>query len=428
VVSCDPDPEQQGRQTMRRPIEGLILGRSLNASEPLGFNRPKRSANPPGTLITYAGDGHLMTVAPTGTGKTTGPVITNALTHPGQLIVIDIKGEVYAATHRARRKLGRLHVLDLRDDYQGEDSLNPIDLAELGGRDEDVIAQTLATDLVERWDRDPFWTDWATTLLTGGILYSMDRSRDLSSVYNLFHSDDVRLALAKILDEKPDLSRVAYSAFAALINMTDVTFSGVLATTPQQIRLFGSRLAKRNTSRTTIDLAALVAGEPMTLYIIVPPHRLPAYRPMLRVWLSGLIMAFTQRKKMPAHRTLMLCDEIGNLGYLDAFVTAATLLRGWGVTLWTFWQNFAQLDLYGRDARTLVDNAGVIQLFGARNYRAAREFVDLVGGVSAEEIMQLPPNEQILLIEGGNPVRAKSVRYIEDALFTGLHQQATSRK
>ena len=56
------------------------------------------------------------------TGKTAGPVITNALKHPGQLIVLDIKGEVYAATAQARRDMGQeVHVLDLRDDgHAGE--------------------------------------------------------------------------------------------------------------------------------------------------------------------------------------------------------------------------------------------------------------------------------------------------------------------
>ena len=91
----------------------------------------------------------------------------------------------------------------------------------------------------------------------------------------------------------------------------------------------------------------------MSLYIIVPPFRLTAYRPLLRLWLSGLILAMTQRKYPPQERTLMLCDEIGNLGQIDALLTTATLMRSWGLTLWTFWQNVAQLALWaaGQHAR-----------------------------------------------------------------------------
>ncbi len=99
---------------------------------------------------------------------------------------------------------------------------------------------------------------------------------------------------------------------------------------------------------------------------------------------------------------------------MDALLTAATLMRSWGVTLWTFWQNVAQLQVYGTQANTLVDNAGVIQAFGAR--RMAQDFANIVGGVSAEQIMKMKADEQLLLIEGKN-VFCKQARCYRDELF-----------
>jgi type IV secretion system protein VirD4 len=64
----------------------LILGRRTSSpSRPIGFQyaQPREADD---SLITYSGDGHLITFAPTGAGKTSGAVITNALKHPGQLI------------------------------------------------------------------------------------------------------------------------------------------------------------------------------------------------------------------------------------------------------------------------------------------------------------------------------------------------------
>jgi type IV secretion system protein VirD4 len=82
-----------------------------------------------------------MTFAPTGAGKTSGPVICNALRHKGQLIVIDIKGEIYAATADTRRAMGQeVHVLDMSD--RGlPGSLNPLDLLALSGTDHTAIAR-----------------------------------------------------------------------------------------------------------------------------------------------------------------------------------------------------------------------------------------------------------------------------------------------
>jgi hypothetical protein len=66
-----------GRRFM--PSE-LILGRRTNTSRSIGFAIHAHPAA--GEPFTYAGDGHLITFAPTGTGKTSGPVICNSLKHP----------------------------------------------------------------------------------------------------------------------------------------------------------------------------------------------------------------------------------------------------------------------------------------------------------------------------------------------------------
>jgi type IV secretion system protein VirD4 len=123
------------------------------------------------------------------------------------------------------------------------------------------------------------------------------------------------------------------------------------------------------------------------------------------------------RRGVPEERTLMLCDEMGNLGRIEAFLTAATLLRSSGLTLWSFFQNATQLSIYGEQAQTLVDNAGVVQCFGPRNRRAAQDFANLVGG-SVDEVIRMGSDEQLLLIEGGAPTFARQVRYYSDEAFT----------
>jgi type IV secretory pathway TraG/TraD family ATPase VirD4 len=95
---------------------------------------------------------------------------------------------------------------------------------------------------------------------------------------------------------------------------------------------------------------------------------------------------------------------------------ATTLLRAGGLTVWSFWQNAAQLQIYGSQANTLLDNAGIIQIFGIRNYRMAQDLANVVGGISADELLGLPPNEQILLIES-KLLRCRQVRHYDDREF-----------
>jgi len=399
----------------------LILGRSVAAARTMGF--VARDNVEAGELVTYSGDGHLVTFAPTGTGKTSGPVITNALKHPGQLIVLDMKGEVFAATAQARRDMGQdVYVIDLRD---GSDSgsLNPLDLAARCGTDPAATGRSFAAELIERGsdERDRFWNDWAETMIGGAAAWLLaDRpaeERRLSSLFDLFTDDDVTYRLAVMLDKKEVPNRAARAAFASFLQLPDQnTRPSVLGTVQSHLRLFDSDLTRRLTDSTTMDIDGFLAGKPMSLYIIVPPFRLNAYRPLLRLWLSGLILLLTQRKHPPQERTLMLCDEIGNLGRLEALLMATTLLRAGGLTVWSFWQNAAQLQIYGSQANTLLDNAGVIQIFGIRNYRMAQDLANVVGGISADALLGLPKSEQILLIES-KLQRCRQVRHYEDREF-----------
>jgi len=408
----------------------LILGRA-DGAPPRGIGFTERVAHGSGELITYSGDGHLMTFAPTGGGKTSGPVICNALTHPGQLIVIDIKGEIHAATARARKAMGqKVYVLDMRE-HPVPGSLNPFDLLTLSGTDYTAMGRSFAAELIERGaeERDRFWNDWAETMIAGGIAWLLaDRPREerrLSALFDLFTKDDVDYNFAKMLDEDTVHNRAARAAFVAYLQLPgENTRPSVLGSTLTHLRLFDSDFMRRLTDRSSMDVKALVAGEPMSLYIIVPPLRLTAYRPVLRMWISSLILAMTQRSRPPKERTLFLCDEMGNLGRIDALLTAATLMRSWGLTLWTFWQNAAQLQLYGSQANTLIDNAGVVQAFGARNLRMAQDYANMVGGISADQVINMKPEEQLLLIEGRH-VRCMQVRYYKDEFFQRELRKAT---
>jgi type IV secretion system protein VirD4 len=399
----------------------LILGRSIASSRGMGFTM--RAHSDAGRLVTYSGDGHLITFAPTRTGKTSGPVITNALRHPGQLIVLDMKGEVYAATARARRAMGQeVYVLDLREGGE-KGSLNPLDLAMVSSTDPAVTGRTFAAEIIERGvdERDRFWNDWSETMIAGATAWLLadcqSKDRRLSKLFDLFTSDDVVYGIAMMLDQKKVVNRAAYAAFASFLQLPEQnTRPSVLGSVQSHLRLFDSDLTRRLTDTTTMDIDGFLAGKPMSLYIIVPPYRLAAYRPLLRMWLSGLIMLLTQRRHPPEERTLMLCDEIGNLGKLEALLMAMTLLAAGGLTVWSFWQNAAQLQIYGPQANTLIDNAGVIQIFGIRNYRMAQDLANVIGGISADALLALPKSEQILLIES-KLRRCTQVRHYEDREF-----------
>lgn len=416
-----------------REDDGLIIGMygkgTAQPEQRRGYRGQSNRCPTPGELVRYQGDSHLMTFGVTGSGKTAGPVIANALDHPGPLISIECKGDVYAATAEYRRAQGHeIVLLDLSGPNARSSQFNPIHAAQIGSNDPVITGRSMASEIVPRDTNESlFWQNWPETLHTGGLVYVMtqlpDSERNFGSLFDLFHNDDVNYTLAFLLDTVgSSMNKAAYTAFSSYLQLSErETRPSVLGSTQQHLRLWESDYIRRLTADTSFDLEGLIAGKPISVYIIVPPFRMKAYAPLLRLWLSSLLSALMTRGSRPQdQKTLILCDELGALGRIESFVTASTLLRSASVQLWSFWQNPAQLEIYGSDARTLVDNAGVIQLLGAKNHRMAREFSELVGGIGPDQIMSMSHDEQLVLTDGGQPNTYKRVRYFEHPLLRDL--------
>ena len=63
--------------------------------------------------VSYKGDRHLMTIAPTRSGKGTTQIVPNLLTYAGSALVIDPKGENAAITAEQRYHMGQeIHIVD----------------------------------------------------------------------------------------------------------------------------------------------------------------------------------------------------------------------------------------------------------------------------------------------------------------------------
>ena len=126
-------------------------------------------------LLRFAGEGHVLTVAPTRSGKGVSCVIPNLLDHPGSVLVTDPKGENYAVTARWRRETGqRVHAFDPFLIVDGDACLNPLDLVDSESLEAGDDARMLADMIVlqeGRGGEQVFWNEEARAVLTGLILH-----------------------------------------------------------------------------------------------------------------------------------------------------------------------------------------------------------------------------------------------------------------
>ena len=414
-----------------RPASRLLLGRSRPAPQrgaAVGFAAPV-APPPQNRTLSYAGEGHLLTIAPTGAGKGRSAIIPNLLTYPGPIFCIDPKGENVQVTARRRRDLGQqVVVLDpYRTVTDHGDSLNPYDLFALPGSEIDGDSEMLV-DLVTGGDltlgKDPFWDLTAGGLLTGLIGYAAElddpNKRHLGTALDLLHHDDIDYHLAVLLDNhkfKTPLIRQEIAGY--LSHEGDRCRPSVRSTAQAKVKTLCGAAAQRSLQASTFDLQAVLRGDPLTIYLVLPPEKLHSHRAILRLWLGVLLTTVMRRQHRTPQKTLFILDECAQLGTMPLLRQALTLLRGYGVQVWTFWQDLSQLkQLYPQDWPTIVNNSAVTQVFGMTNHLMAAECAALLG-VRSEALLGLSPAEQMVHRARRGVTTARRLDYLRNRRFAG---------
>ena len=404
--------------------------------EPVGFTSP-RPTEAQGRLpleepILYGEDRHLLTIAPTGAGKGRSVIIPNLLRFEGSVIVIDPKGETWHVTHRRRREMGQ-DVL-LLDPFQAvgrrTDSLNPFDLFDRPGAlldaDAEMLASLLAGDA--GFHKEPFWDNWGRSLMSGVIAAVAETAsaneRHFGRVREILMSDDAVYNLASLLESHENINRLSKQNISSFLPITEQTRSGILSTAQSYLKVVNSDSALRSLSRSTIDLDAVREGAPMTIYIVIPPDKLESHGALLRLWVGSLMLTVMGRRRRPKRSTLFMLDECAQLGEFGPLRQSMTLLRGYGLQVWPFFQDLSQLQrLYPKDWRTIFNNAGVFQLFGVANHLMAKESSELIGDIDADQLRAMSKDRQIVAMSGEKALSCRLPDYLLDTAFKSLWDQ-----
>lgn len=402
----------------------IPLGRSLaDTAAPLGFGATAPATNAAGAPISDDSDAGLVTIAGTGTGKGVSQVIPTALSYPGSMVIMDIKGEIAAVTARARREMGQeVVILDPFGDQS--DALNPMEAINPASSDAYDQCRRLARMLGRGSEntQDPFWDNISETILTGTLLFLATHIRREERTMPLLHrmwgvADHLEEMLACM--QSCDLHGGAMIAAAkAYTDAPDKTAGSILTTLRGQIGFLSSERARRGLSGGWGLLKRIREGRPMTIYLRVPPHLLSSHGKMLRLWLGTILTTVAERRTRPEIPDLFMVDEAATLGHLDELLTAASLLRGYGLRTWTFWQSVSQIEgLYGVRASEIIDNAGTLSMFGAANALSAANLERVTGYHG--RILGMPRSEQVLCRQGREPVRAGKLNYLSDPAYRG---------
>lgn len=410
----------------------LLLGWQKEAvARPFGFREGPAPEGGAGNPIWLEGEGHMISIAPTGAGKGRGALIPNLLTYEGPAIVIDPKGEACHITARRRREMGQtVHVIDPFSVISGTtDSLNPMDAFDIPGVDASALAQDIARQLSGggKISKDPFW-DIRGHDLSAGVIAAIaatraPEERNLIQVRRMLKRDDSTYNLAVLLDTVGGkIPSFAYEEISNYLQTTDVTRSGIHATACSYFSVIASEAAQRTVATSTINLDAVRRGDPMTIYLVVPPTKLASHAPLFRLWTAALMSTVLSRDgTLPKYRTLFAIDECAQLGDFGLLPMVYTLARSYGMRVWAFFQDLAQIKgALPADWETVLNNTAALQAFGVSNYLSASQLTRVLGDFSEEELRRMDWEDLALQVSGQRGITARRLDYLRDEAFAGL--------
>lgn len=436
---------------------GFCLGR-FERSDP---NKP--------TQITYQGDRHMLTIAPTTYGKGTSAIIPNLLTYEGSIVVIDPKGENAMITSAQRERLGHeVHIVDPWSITGLKAScFNPMDWLVIGDVEIGDNAMILVDAIIMAFAaNDKFWDEESKALLVGVVIHvaidpSFEGRRHLGTVRDLLLLDgkDLQELFKQMLASPHPIIR---STGARCLQKEEKLLANVLASVQAQTHFLDSPHLRESLSCSDFAFEDLKTQQ-MSVYLVLPSDRLNSHGRWLRLLIQQALTVNARNiEQKPDKSVLFLLDEMPALGKLSMVEQAFGLMAGYGLQIWGICQDASQLKrIYGDGWETFVSNAGMIQYFGSRDNMTAEYFSKLCGvttiwnastaiaravGITsgkdtsrsetttttdtatctqrklayADELMRLPKHKQLLLIENMNPVLASKQPWFSDPTLKEL--------
>lgn len=407
--------------------------------------------------LRHDGAEHVLCFAPTRSGKGVGLVIPTLLTWPGSAIVHDIKGENWDVTAGFRSTFSRT----LRFDPTSLESsaYNPL-LEVRRGLNEVRDVQNIADILVDpegSLEKRNHWEKTSHALLVGAILHVLYAGADksLAGVAAFLSNPDetIENTLYAMMDT-PHLGEagphpVVASAARELLNKSDNERSGVLSTAMSFLGLYRDPVIAKVTSHSDWRIADLVTGRPTSLYLVVPPSDISRTKPLIRLILNQIGRRLTEEfdPATKRQRVLLMLDEFPALGRLDFFESALAFMAGYGLKAFLIAQSLNQIErAYGQN-NAILDNCHVRVAFATNDERTAKRVSEALGTTTEQrsmknyaghrlspwlghlmisrsetaralltpgEILQLPQTDEVVLLSGAPPIKAKKARYYAD--------------
>lgn len=411
-----------------------------------------------GEFITSSDIPHSFICAPTGSGKGVGIVIPTLLTYGGSVICLDVKGENFEKTARARAALGdKIYRFSPLDKNNQSHRFNPLEsVANFPPERRFTEAKRIAESfIVMSGDNVQGFLISAKEIFAASVLVVIERGTPtISAIYDLLSQGGDFNEMFKKLASETNISE-AKSIYGRMEGIADRTLSAYMSVLfDGGLGLWRDSLVRAATERSDFDISNL-RSNPASIYIVVAPNDLAVLAPVVRLLFQQAvaILQTSEPNEDEPYPVLFLLDEFPQLGKMTALSQAISTIRSYGGRMMIVTQSLAQLrGAYGNDgAQNFLANCR-LQLFMAPadsetpdyvskaigNFtRKARSKSWMMGQIGKsniqereegarllrpEDLRSLSADDCVLLIQDSDPVTAQKVIYYEDRFLKSIFE------
>lgn len=355
--------------------------------------------------LRHNGPEHVLTTAPTRSGKGVGLVVPTLLSWAASCVITDLKGELWALTAGWRQKHARNKVLRFEPaSSRGGVCWNPLDEIRLGTENEVGDVQNLATLIVDPDGKglESHWQKTAFSLLVGVILHALYKAKTegnpatLSSVDGMLadptrESGALWTEMANTLHEDGQNHPAVGSAARDMMDRPEEEAGSVLSTAKSYLALYRDPVVAKNVSKSEFRIKDLMNhDDPVSLYIVTQPNDKARLRPLVRVMVNMIVRLLADKMTFEGgrpvvtykHRLLAMLDEFPSLGKLEVLQESLAFVAGYGIKCYLICQDINQLKSretgYGHD-ESLTSNCHIQNAYPPNRVETAEHLSRLTG-------------------------------------------------
>lgn len=359
---------------------------------------------------------------------------------------------------------------------------NPLEEIRIGTDKEVQDVQNIATMIVDPDGKglNDHWAKTGFSLLVGAILHVLyvfpdktlrgvaaflsdpsfeNPDQMFAEMINAEHDPEGKYKWVTPSGAPTKTHPVVASSAKDMLNKSDNEKSGVLSTTMSFLTLYRDPVVAKYTEKSDFRVDDLMmADDPVSLYMVVPPSDKNRLKPLIRLLVNQIIakrmesMAFMVGEVVADynHRLLLLIDEFPALGKMDVFAEALAFMAGYGLKAYLITQDLSQLYAAYTKDESIVSNCHV-RIAYAPNKIETAELLSKMTGITtvahtqtstsggrfqliknhvstseqltqrplltADEAMALPPSDMLIFVAGFKPLYGKKIFYYKQKVF-----------